>query len=146
MFSRIAALFRRHPVDRRHPAGAPSTGGPAGAGPSAGAGSNSGQPTGPALPPNQMLQRIIAGRTISAVAQDTAPASLTFADGSVMKIKTGAALPADALLGKTVQHVRQGGLSLQLQFQDGSAATLTLAEETSSVLLRDAKGAFEYAD
>ena len=93
-----------------------------------------------------MLARIIAGRTVRAVAQDGTLASVTFADGSVMKIKSGAPAPVDALIGKTVQNVRQGGLCLELLFQDGSMAAVTLAEETSSVLLRDAQGAFEYAD
>ncbi len=98
------------------------------------------------LPTNSMLERIIAGRTIQAVAQENQPASVTFADGSVMKIKTAAPLPAEAMTGKTVKKVRQGGLRLELLFADDSQATISLAEETSSVLLRDSKGTFEYAD
>ncbi len=98
------------------------------------------------LPANSMLERIIAGRTIQAVAQESQPASVTFTDGSVMKIKTGAPLPSEAMTGKTVKQVRQGGLRLELLFTDDSQATIGLAEETSSVLLRDGKGTFEYAD
>ncbi len=100
----------------------------------------------PALPRNSMLERIIAGRTIQAVAQDATPASVTFSDGSVMKIKAGAALPAADMAGKTVRKVRQGGTTLELRFDDGSAATIALAEQASSVLLRDRNGTFEYAD
>ena len=133
MVNKIAHLFRRQ---RSHSATTPGVG--SGAYPS--------RPPDAELPPNKMLERIIAGRTIQAVAQDTTPASITFADGSVMQIKTGAALPAEALIGKTVKKVRQGGLRLELQFQDDSKGAITLAEETSSVLLRDSKGTFEYAD
>jgi hypothetical protein len=98
------------------------------------------------LPANRILERIIVGRTIQAVAPETTPASITFVDGSVMKIKTGAPLPAEAPTGKTVQKVRQAGLRLELEFTDHSRATISLAEETSSVLLRDGQGTFEYAD
>jgi hypothetical protein len=95
---------------------------------------------------NEMLARIIKGRTIGSVTQEGSLASVQFADGSLMKIKTGAPAPVDTLEGKTVQSVRQGGLCLELLFQDKSAGTIALAEETSSVLLRDAEGKFEYAD
>ncbi len=112
----------------------------------AGAEPGAGPPPDTELRPNTMLQRIIAGRTIRALAVNAAPASITFTDGSVMRVKTGAPLQAGTLIGKTIKSVRQGGLRLELQFEDGSTAQITLAEETSSVLLRDAKGTFEYAD
>jgi hypothetical protein len=126
MVRRIGDLFRRRQSSQQAP-------GPA-------------QTPDPVLRRNTMLERLIAGRTVQAVTPDATPASITFTDGSVMKVKTSAPLPADALMGKTVQQVRQGGLRLALQFEGGSTATIALAEETSSVLLRDAKGTFEYAD
>jgi hypothetical protein len=134
MFARLTSLFgRRQPASSERPSGARPA-------------SRPGPPCDPELPLNPMLAHIIAGRTVRAVAQDGTLASVTFADGSVMKIKSGAPAPVDALIGKTVQNVRQGGLCLELLFQDDSMAAVTLAEETSSVLLRDAQGAFEYAD
>jgi hypothetical protein len=134
MFARITSRFgRRRTSDSAQAPGAQPA-------------PNPGPPCEQELPFNPMLARIIAGRTVQAVAQDGALASVTFADGSLMKIKTGRPAPAAALTGKTVQNVRQGGLCLELLFQDNSVATVTLAEETSSVLLRDAQGKFEYAD
>jgi hypothetical protein len=134
MVRRFANLFRRQQPS--HPAEPPD----------AGAAANPSQMHDAGLPPNAQLEGNIAGRTIQAVAQETTPASVIFTDGAVMKVKTGAPLPADALIGKTVKKVRQGGLHLELQFQDDTRATITLAEEASSVLLRDGKGTFEYAD
>ncbi len=145
MRDRIARLLKpkppASPAGQVSPASGASPGGPGKPQPN----TADGEPDTP-LPPNRMLERLIAGRTVQAVAQDTAPASVTFSDGSVMKIKTGAPLPAATLTGKTIKAVRQGGLRLELDFADGSQAALTLAEETSSVLLRDARGNFEYAD
>jgi hypothetical protein len=96
---------------------------------------------------NRKLTPIIAGRTVQSVAQDAGMLTLTFADGSVMHIKTGGPAPApDALAGHTVQTVQQGGTELDLNFTDKSTARVQLAEATSSVLLRDKDGNFEYAD
>ena len=134
MFARLTRLFRRKP--RPHE-GQQSSARPA-SGPC--------PPCGPQPPLNPMLARIIAGRTVRTVTQDGPHANLTFADGSLMKIKTGAPAPVDALIGKTVQEVRQAELCLELLFDDGSVAAITLAEETSSVMLRDAQGTFEYSD
>jgi hypothetical protein len=42
--------------------------------------------------------------------------------------------------------VRQKGTEFDLEFVDNSKAKITLAEETSSVMLRDKAGEMEYAD
>ena len=52
----------------------------------------------------------------------------------------------DSIAGRTVKSVRQKANEFDLGFTDGTTAAITLAEETSSVMLRDHKGALEYAD
>ncbi len=72
---------------------------------------------------------------------------VTFADGSIMKIKTGGPGPAaDALIGHTVKMVHQADTTMDWNFTDNSTARVRLAEATSSVILRDKDGNFEYAD
>ncbi len=96
---------------------------------------------------NRKLTPLIAGRTVQSVAQDAGALNLTFADGSVMHIKTGGPAPApDALAGHTVKAVQQAGTTMDLNFTDNSTGRIRLAEATSSVLLRDKDGNFEYAD
>lgn len=99
------------------------------------------------LPRNQKLTPLLAGRTIKAAAQDGELLRVTFADGWVMTIKTGGqpASPA-SLAGHAVKNVLQAGTELDLVFADGTAAAVILAAETSSVLVRDQNGGFQYAD
>ena len=98
------------------------------------------------LPPNQELTPILKGRTVKSAVQMDNLLVVTFADGSTMKVKTGGPAPIAALQGRAVQMVRQGGVVMELAFSDHSKAQIKLAEETSSVMLRDAAGKFEYAD
>ena len=93
---------------------------------------------------NKKLTGIIKGRTIKTASAGDDATTITFSDGSSMKVKTGA--KADALNGREVKAVRQQGTTLNLDFTDGSSAQVRLAEATSSVMLRDSKGAMEYAD
>lgn len=143
MFARFANLFGRKPAAA---ADRPASAATPGATTSPAAAPGQAAPCPPDLPANDMLAHIISGRTIRTVSQDGGVAAVTFADGSVMKIKTGASAPVDALVGKTVQQVRQGGVCLDLIFQDSATARVILAEQASSVLLRDGEGKFEYAD
>ncbi len=96
--------------------------------------------------PNRKLTPIIAGRTIKSAVQNDGILNVTFEDGSNMRIKTGAQAATGQLAGRTVKAVRQGGTALNLDMQDGTSAAVVLAEETSSVMLRDAQGELEYAD
>ncbi len=95
---------------------------------------------------NHKLTTVIKGRAIKTTSAGADALSITFADGSTMKVKTGAAAQADALKGQTIKGARQSGTTLNLDFTDGSSAQVTLAEATSSVMLRDGKGTMEYAD
>jgi hypothetical protein len=95
---------------------------------------------------NQKLTPIIAGRVIKSIEQTDKSLSLSFADGSCMKIKTSAPATIDDLNGRTVKSIRQKGTAMTIIFDDDASASIALAEATSSVMLRDANGVMEYAD
>jgi hypothetical protein len=95
---------------------------------------------------NKKLTKIIAGRKITSVNQTANALDITFDDNSQAHIKTGANASANAMSGRTIRSVRQQGDVMNLDFSDGSSAEITLAEATSSVILRDASNKLEYAD
>ena len=96
---------------------------------------------------NQKLTKTIAGRTIAATAQEPGLLTVTFADGSVMKVKTTPASTNTAVnSGAAIKKVRQKGTTLNLDLEDGSTFGVQTAEATSSVMLRDQAGKLEYAD
>ena len=70
---------------------------------------------------------------------------MTFDNGSVMTIKTGGEA-GGATVGKTVQGARQKDVTLDLDFADQSSWQITLAEATSSVMVRDKNHTMVYAD
>jgi len=97
---------------------------------------------------NQKLTPIIKGRSIAQIGWDGATAILHFDDGSAMRIHTPAAPSSNApphTLGR-VRAVRQSGDAIAFDLEDGSTVQIPLAEATSCVMLRNAKGALEYAD
>ena len=94
---------------------------------------------------NRKLTPIIAGRAVKSAKQTDGVLQIEFDDGSVMKIKTGVPFTA-SIAGRTVKAVRQKATELDLDFADGTSSAITLAEETSSVMLRDKAGVLEYAD
>ena len=95
---------------------------------------------------NRKLTPIIAGRAIKSASQEDNALTITFSDSSTMRIKTGGQASTDALNNRTIKSVRQSGTTMNLDFTDGTSAPITLAEATSSVMLRDAAGKMEYAD
>lgn len=95
---------------------------------------------------NQKLTRIIAGRTISGTAQAEGLLTLTFDDGSTMKVKVAPSNTNTAATGGKVTKVRQQGTDLILDLEGGGSVPITTAEATSSVMLRDQAGKLEYAD
>src|SRR5262245_61259762 len=94
---------------------------------------------------NQKLTSIIAGRTVKSATQTGGVLQIEFSDSSVMRIKTGAPFK-DSIAGRQVKAVRQKATEFDLDFTDGTTAKITLAAETSSVMLRDHAGVMEYAD
>ena len=95
---------------------------------------------------NSKLTRIIAGRTLSGVSQADGLLTLTFDDGSTMKIKTAPAATNTAATGGKIGKVRQQDTDLALDLEGGLSVQIKLAEVTSSVMLRDKSGKLEYAD
>ncbi len=95
---------------------------------------------------NQKLAPLLAGRTVQAVSQIDALATVSFTDGSSLMIKTGGPLSQLDLQARRVLNLRQSGTRMNLDFEDGSTAEIQLADATSSVLLRDGQGRMEYAD
>ncbi len=95
---------------------------------------------------NKKLTPLLGGRTVQAVSQIGALATVSFADGSSLMIKTGAPLGQLDFQNRRVQKVRQKSTLMNLDFEDGSTAEIQLAEAMSSVMLRDGQGMLEYAD
>jgi hypothetical protein len=97
---------------------------------------------------NQKLTPIIKGRTITQVTWDGPTALLHFDDASTLRIHAPAA-PASgtppATLGK-VKAARQSTEQIAFDLDSGSTLMIPLAEATSCVMLRDAKGVLQYAD
>ena len=95
---------------------------------------------------NQKLTRIIAGRTITGTSQADGLLTVSFDDGTTMKVKVAEANTNTAATGGKVSKVRQQGTDLILDLDGGGSVQITTTEATSSVMLRDKAGKIEYAD
>ena len=95
---------------------------------------------------NRKLTPILQGRKVESISQSSDALSLSFSDGSTLRIKTAGPMSTEALLNRTVKKVRQRGDEMDLDFEDGSFAEIKLAEATCSVMLRDRDNKLEYAD
>ena len=91
---------------------------------------------------NQKLTKVIAGRTIKAVTIEPGSVFVLFDDQSSMKIKTDGA--AAVSRENKVKSVHEAKADFRLEFEDGSSATLCLADPGSSVAVRDKNNAVEY--
>jgi hypothetical protein len=91
---------------------------------------------------NQKLTKVIAGRTIKAGTVGPGGVLLLFDDQSSMKIKTAG--PAAIPPGGKVKCVHESRAEFKIDFEDGSSATLQLADPGSSVAVRDKNNAVEY--
>ena len=94
---------------------------------------------------NHKLTAVIAGRSISGSSNAVGKMTINFTDGSTMTIKT-AGNSNSASTGGTIKAVRQADTTLDLDFENGGTLEITLAEATSSVMVRDKNHAMEYAD
>ena len=95
---------------------------------------------------NRKLTPIIAGRSVKSVMQSEEALHIEFEDGSILKFKVSGAPFTNSIAGKKVKAVRQKATEFDLDFADGTSVAITLAEETSSVMLRRGTGELEYAD
>jgi hypothetical protein len=91
---------------------------------------------------NQKLTNVIAGRTIKAVTIESGSVLILFDDQSSMKIKT--AEPATIPPGGKVKSASEAKAEFKIDFEDGSSATVYLADPGSSVAVRDKNNAVEY--
>ena len=94
---------------------------------------------------NHKLTTLIQGRTIAGTSNQNNTLTLTFTDKSQMTVQT-AGSSNSAATGGTVNAVRQEGTTLSLEMDSGSTMEIETAEETSSVMVRDASGTMQYAD
>ena len=94
------------------------------------------------MPRNQKLTRVIAGRTVKVATVELGVILVLFDDESRMKIK--AAGPATIPPGDKVKSVHEAKTEFKIDFEDGSSATLCLADPGSSVAVRDENNAVEY--
>ncbi len=94
---------------------------------------------------NHKLTSLIKGRIISSTSNQGNILTVQFTDGSHMTVQT-AGSSNSAATGGTIKAVRQQGTTLALDFEAGGTQEITLAEETSSVMVRDKNNAMEYAD
>jgi hypothetical protein len=91
---------------------------------------------------NQKLTKVIAGRTVKVATVEPRAVLVLFDDQSNMKIKTAG--PATIPPGGKVKSVNEAQAEFKIDFEDGSSATLYLADPGSSVAVRDKNNAVEY--
>lgn len=94
---------------------------------------------------NHKLTRLIAGRTITGTGNSSGALTLSFDDGSKMTVQTTGSSNS-ASTGGVIKAVRQQGTTLSLDFTGGGTLEIQMAEETSSVMVRDKHNIMEYAD
>ena len=94
------------------------------------------------MPRNQKLTKVIAGRTVKAATVEPGGVLVLFDDESRMKIKTAG--PATVPPGGKVKCIHESRAEFKIEFEDGSSATLCLADPGSSVAVRDKNNAVEY--
>ena len=94
---------------------------------------------------NHQLTGLLKGRTITGTGNSGNVLTIHFDDGSHMTVQT-AGSSNSAATGGAIAAVRQAGTTLELVFEGGGMLDIPLAEETSSVMVRDKNNGMEYAD
>jgi hypothetical protein len=94
------------------------------------------------MPRNQKLTKIIAGGTITSATVELGAVLVVFDDQSNMKIKTAGR--ATILPGGKVKSVHESKAEFKIDFEEGSSATLCLADPGSSVAVRNTNNTIEY--
>ncbi|MBW0000330.1 MAG: hypothetical protein JO015_14615 [Verrucomicrobia bacterium] len=94
------------------------------------------------MQPNRKLTNVLKGRTIQAEAGDQGHVTITFQDGSTLKLKVAG--QATVTAGAKVKAVHESGDQFQIDVEGGPSVQLRLADPGSSVALRDKNGAVEY--
>ena len=94
------------------------------------------------MPRNQKLTKVIAGRTVKVATVEPRAVLVLFDDQSNMKLKAAGAAAVPP--GSKVKSVHEAKANFRIEFEDGSSATLCLADPGSSVAVRDKNNAVEY--
>lgn len=94
---------------------------------------------------NHKLTSLLQGRVIAGTSNADNALTISFTNQSKMTVQT-AGSSNSASTGGTVKAVRQSGTTLNLDMETGGTMEIPLAEETSSVMVRDGSGTMEYAD
>jgi hypothetical protein len=94
------------------------------------------------MPRNQKLTKVISGRTVKVATTEPGSVLVLFDDQSNMKVKTAGTVTIP--LGGKVKSVNEAKAEFKIDFEDGSSATLYLADPGSSVAVRDKNNAVEY--
>jgi hypothetical protein len=93
---------------------------------------------------NHKLTTLIKGRKITSTSNAAGVLTIGFDDGSAMTVNTSGS--ANVASSGTVDKVQQADTTLVLVMEGGESLTIPLAEETSSVMVRDKGHGMEYAD
>ena len=91
---------------------------------------------------NQKLTKVLAGRTIKTVTTEPGSVLVLFDDQSSMKVKIAG--PTTIPPGGKIKSIHEAKADFKIEFEDGSSATLSLANPGSSVAVRDKNNAVEY--
>ena len=94
------------------------------------------------MPRNQKLTKVIAWPNSESCNGPGRKCLVLFDDQSSMKIKTTE--PAMIPPGGKVKSVQEAKAEFKIDFEDGSSATLCLADPGSSIAVRDKNDAVEY--
>jgi hypothetical protein len=95
---------------------------------------------------NHKLTTVLQGRTITSTLNADGTLTLGFDDGSIMTVQTAPDNANQAATGGKVAKAQQSGTDLGLVLEDGTTYAIKMAEETSSVMVRDKNHTMEYAD
>ena len=96
---------------------------------------------------NHKLTGVIKGRVITSTQSGAGTLTIGFSDGSTMAVQTAPSGSSSSVVTSApIKAVRQEDTTLHLDYEDGHTWTITTAEPTSSVLVRDKNHTLEYAD
>ena len=91
---------------------------------------------------NRKLTRLLKGRTIRSESGDEGHMTITFDDGSTLKLKL--ADRATVAANAKVKAIHEAGERFQLDLETGPSVQVRLADPGASVALRDKNGAVQY--
>jgi hypothetical protein len=92
---------------------------------------------------NQKLTNVIRGRTVQRATAEQGKLLIKFSDQSTMQVKT-TGIANMFPPGGEIKAVQEHGVNFALQFEDGLAVNLQLADPGASVAVRDKNNQVEY--